>query len=285
MSHHILIFHALSPLHAGTGQGMGSVELPIAREKGTHIPILPGSSIKGVLRSVASGEDKTLAFGPETDGADEFAGAICFGDARLVLLPMRSVAGVFAWVTSPYLLRRAARDFTLIGKNLNVPAIASDSACLAGSGVKANNRVVLEDLDFTPENDSVDAIAIDLGNVLFQETSDREFLKTNLCIVSDTVMGLLLETGTELRTRIRINSETKVVADGQLWDEEFLPVESILIAPVLCEGARKRGANKSANDMAVYLKGHLKHNGVLQFGGNASVGSGLCKISLDGGAQ
>jgi CRISPR/Cas system CMR subunit Cmr4 (Cas7 group RAMP superfamily) len=33
-----------------------------------------------------------------------------FADARLLLLPVRSLAGTFAWVTSPYVLRRFARD-------------------------------------------------------------------------------------------------------------------------------------------------------------------------------
>ena len=42
--------HALTALHAGTGQGVGVVDLPIAREKSTGLPIVPGSGIKGVLR-------------------------------------------------------------------------------------------------------------------------------------------------------------------------------------------------------------------------------------------
>ncbi|RMD58772.1 type III-B CRISPR module RAMP protein Cmr4, partial [Candidatus Parcubacteria bacterium] len=46
----LMFLHALSPLHAGTGQGVGAIDLPIAREKGTEIPIVPGSSLKGVLR-------------------------------------------------------------------------------------------------------------------------------------------------------------------------------------------------------------------------------------------
>ena len=32
----LLFVHALSPLHAGTGQGVGVVDLPIAREKATN---------------------------------------------------------------------------------------------------------------------------------------------------------------------------------------------------------------------------------------------------------
>ena len=42
----LLFIHALSPLHAGTGQGVGIIDQPIAREKATGIPFLPGSSSK-----------------------------------------------------------------------------------------------------------------------------------------------------------------------------------------------------------------------------------------------
>ena len=63
MSHVALLFlRALSPLHAGTGQGIGAIDLPIAREKATGIPYLPGSSLKGVLRDRASAWDRDTLF-------------------------------------------------------------------------------------------------------------------------------------------------------------------------------------------------------------------------------
>lgn len=114
MSHVALLFlHALSPLHAGTGQGIGAIDLPIAREKATGIPYLPGSSLKGVLRDRASAWDRdTLfaVFGPDTENASEHAGAVQVGDAKLLLLPVRSLYGVFALVASPYLLERFRRE-------------------------------------------------------------------------------------------------------------------------------------------------------------------------------
>ena len=47
----LTFIHALSPLHAGTGQGVGVIDLPIAREKATNLPFLPGSTLKGCCRS------------------------------------------------------------------------------------------------------------------------------------------------------------------------------------------------------------------------------------------
>ena len=80
MKHVALVFlHALSPLHAGTGQGIGAIDLPIAREKATGIPYLPGSSLKGVLRDRAASWDpdtRFAVFGPDTESASEHAGAV-----------------------------------------------------------------------------------------------------------------------------------------------------------------------------------------------------------------
>ena len=48
-------------------------------------------------------------FGPETDQPSDHAGSVQFSDVHVVLFPVRSVAGTFAWVTSRYLLQRFAR--------------------------------------------------------------------------------------------------------------------------------------------------------------------------------
>src|SRR5690606_14440646 len=105
MKARLAFVHALSPLHAGTGQGVGVIDLPIAREKATGIPYLPGSSFKGVLRDACSDRStREEVFGPDTASPQSHASSVAFCDLRLLLLPVRSVAGTFAWVTSPYIL-------------------------------------------------------------------------------------------------------------------------------------------------------------------------------------
>src|SRR5438552_6026495 len=109
MNTKLTFVHVLSPLHAGTGQGVGVIDLPIAREKATGIPFLPGSSLKGTLRDLCTDTRCEKVFGPGTNNAAEYASAVQFSDQRLLLLPIRSLAGTFAWVTSPYLLHRFVR--------------------------------------------------------------------------------------------------------------------------------------------------------------------------------
>src|SRR2546421_6392475 len=148
MNAQLTFVHALSSLHAGTGQGDGVIDLPIAREKATGIPFLPGSSLKGTLRDSCKDARKEKVFGPQNDKADEYAGAVQFSDQRLLLLPIRSLAGTFAWVTSPYILDRFARDIRFIqGKQdwtANLPETIDELACLITEPDKEKSKIVVK---------------------------------------------------------------------------------------------------------------------------------------------
>ncbi|GAB4403856.1 MAG: type III-B CRISPR module RAMP protein Cmr4 [Anaerolineales bacterium] len=276
----LLFVHAVSPLHAGTGQGVGVIDLPIAREKATQIPFLPGSTLKGVFRDAC--EDATVrtnVFGPDTGNAELHAGAVTFTDARLLLLPIRSLRGVFAWVTSPLLLRRLARDAKdvkeLPALPANIPTPANEGSCLVSSeNILAMNtgngqKVVLEDLPlgFSASPD-VTAWAAWLGPKLALDN-----LNARLCIVSDDVLSFLLETATEISARIRIEDEKKTVAKGQLWYEEALPTETVLVSLVVA-------ANVKSNPQQVFDTVRTASAKTMQFGGKATVGRGLCKATL-----
>ena len=47
----LLFIHALTGLHPGGGTALGVVDLPVQRERHTHWPTIPGSSLKGVMRA------------------------------------------------------------------------------------------------------------------------------------------------------------------------------------------------------------------------------------------
>jgi CRISPR-associated protein Cmr4 len=278
----LLFIQAISPLHAGTGQGVGVVDLPIAREKATRIPFLPGSTLKGVYRDACEDETlRTRVFGPDTGNAELHAGAVMFTDARLLLLPVRSLRGVFAWVTSPLLLHRLARDAKDVDGlssplPANIPVPTDDNRCLVsdtGSGLPLNGgdgqKVVLEDLplDFSPSAD-VSAWAACLASLL-----SLDDLKSRLCVVPDNMLSFLLETATEITARIRIEDEKKTVAQGQLWYEEALPTETILVSMVV-------SATVKSNPAEVFDTVRTLTTNTLQFGGKATVGRGLCKTIL-----
>jgi CRISPR-associated protein Cmr4 len=284
MKSKLLLIQAISPLHAGTGQGVGVIDLPIAREKATGIPFLPGSTLKGVFRDACTDDTKrTNIFGPDTNNAELHAGAVTFTDARLLLLPVRSLKGVFAWVTSPLLLRRLKRDAQDAAPlSFKVPAPAENTCCVTepcGLNMKVDSaqKVILEDLSLNPDftqTADVSAWAGWLGQKLFPgDDAAQDDLKSRLCIVSDDTLAFLLETATEINARIAIDDDKKTVKKGQLWYEEALPSETVLVSLVVA-------ATVKSNPTEVFETVDDIAKKTMQFGGKATVGRGLCKATL-----
>lgn len=296
------LLHALSPLHVGTGQSVGVIDLPLARMKATGIPFIPGSSLKGVLRELRRPRDtagdtrglhdavfgpRRAKPGPEGDEPGDYAGALVVGDARLLALPVRSFVGTFALVTSPLLLALARRD---LGGDAGAwpkvepldPRIARVASVKASAVVygadTAEPRVYLEDLDLSvaPEHDAaLDAWAQGLAGVLPE--TERALLTKRLVLVDDETMSFLWETATQVDTRVSIDPDTGTAAKGQLWTEESLPAETLLVGVMGATGTFNPAPRKLAADAV--LDAALGGEGtVLQLGGKATVGRGRCRL-------
>lgn len=306
---HLLFVHALSPLHSGTGQSVGAVDLAIARERGTDLPLVPGSAMKGALR--ARSVDRALAngaaqldahnrikldpltkaaFGPDSRNAADHRGGALFGDANLLLLPVRSVSGTFAWVTSPYLLQRFARDLEDIGQT-GVPQSAlafgganpqaSLSQCLttSNSALTVDGRVYFEDLDLVPSKTqaAADDWANLIGELLFEgDPRWEELLSQRFCIVHDDVMSFLARHGTAVVARVALKHDSKTV--DNLWHEESLPAETILCSLVHVDPPRKAG--QTAATLGAHIAGLTDTS--IQLGGKATVGRGRCRLVMKG---
>ena len=309
MNARLSFVHALSPLHAGVGQGAGVIDLPIARERATGLPFLPGSSIKGALRTRAFTNPGTreriytYLFGPkEIQETDNRASMIQVSDHRLLLLPVRSLAGTFAWVCSPYVLRRLARDLQDVG--LTPPAavpIVDKTHCLIDKEqavitleITRNNTkqhtVCLEDLELmvtgkTETNTALAKWARWIGERIFPQDSEwRTMLQERCCLVHDDVFQFRMTTSTEITARIRLQEQTKTVVDGGLWYEEALPAETILVGLMLAtphtdEQVRQSlGKDLHTNEIFQHLA--TLGSSVIQLGGKATVGRGLCRVGL-----
>lgn len=290
MNARLTFVHALSPLHAGTGQGVGVIDLPIAREKATGLPFLPGSSLKGALRSRCTTKECIQVFGPETADIDpdsNYASSIQFSDQRLLLLPIRSLAGTFAWVTSPYVLHRFVRDATdskIHTPASLIPAVQDISHCYTTgtiSKITMNvhpNVVYLEDLDMEIANDSdITEWAIWLGQQIFPtESVWQQMLIERICIVHDDVFNFLVSTATEITARIKLMENSKTVKDGGLWYEEALPTETILSGLALATPVK--AANITSKQVFDVITDIAKNT--IQLGGKATVGRGMCRLQM-----
>lgn len=285
------LLHALSPLHAGTGQAADVIDLPIARMKGTGMPIVPGSSIKGVLRDWFDNDDRLdrdthrAVFGPATDeNPSDHAGALMVLDARLLALPVRSFRGTFAWVSSPLLLELARRDLQIPSLLRVEPTDARKAVVGAASPLNVHGsgrdaRVYLEDLDLEveltgPRANAAATWARWIGSQV--SISDPNLLARRFLVVDDETMAFFWETGTQVDTRVRIDSDTRTVARGALWAEESLPPETLLIG--LTSADKTRSQQRAKMSPKEVLDVVLDRERTLQFGGKATVGRGLCRL-------
>lgn len=290
----MLFLYTETPVHAGSGTSLGIVDLPIQRERATDYPIVQASGLKGCLRDVANGQDQTrveLAFGPDTSRASDHAGAVSVGDARILLFPVRSLVGVFAWVTSQNVLARFRRDAQRVGVNLNWtetgPTQDNVALIAAGSSVAANDRVVLEEFAFTArEDNTVQRIAQWLAENALPEGDEykywRESLPQRLVILPETAFRDFVQFSTEVISRVRLDDETKTVAQRALWTEEHLPSDTLLYATLFASKPRVNNAPPDLSDaqkVLDFVKNCIDGRR-LQLGGDATVGRGFVKVRM-----
>lgn len=282
------LLHALSPFHAGTGQGVGLIDLPIARERTTEHPIVPGSSIKGVLRDAArdKGADVNAIFG-STEGS---ASMVRVSDARTLAFPVKSDSGTFAWVTSPYALLRYARDGGEVGFTADqVPGVTDGQAVTGdardGSAVLDGNRVTLDGLPYEriAPSDGAKKVLVALASAVFPDKDAtnrtwRAFFSKRIVIVADDAFTWLTQTATDVRAHVRID-ETGTVAKGDLWYSETLPPDTILAGIVQVGALRKDQDPQGAFDLLKNIAASP-----LQVGGDATTGAGRARLVIGGGA-
>jgi CRISPR-associated protein Cmr4 len=292
----MLFLYCETPVHAGTGTSLSIVDLPIQRERITGLPIVQASSLKGVLRAeVERLKGKQIAealFGPETQRAHEHAGCVSPHDARLLLFPIRSLVGVFAWATCPFVLERFKREMIAAGFQIGwqVPNPANSQQALVAHDdtIVADGKVVLEEFAFEKQKDnSAEQIANWLRDNAFPQSSEyedfRKWLPKRFVILPDDAFRDFTQLATEVIARIRLKPETKTVAEGALWTEEHLPSETLLYAPIfvskpLAPNANQLGLTNSNAVLQVLSDLQLDR---LQIGGDETVGRGIVKVRLN----
>lgn len=266
-----LYLHAITPLHSGVGQVASVVDLPVAREKATGWPIVPGSSLKGVLRAdyeACGHEDAGVVF-----GSQDAAGSVVLSDLRILCLPVRSFYGTFAWVTSPLALRRYVRDARALGVAPGFEAPQTLTQTLLAGGAladPASPKVYLEDLDLDARKDDGTAR---IAQIIGQEALDSDMaamFADRFAIVPDNVFDFLCATGTEVAARIALGEDGTTSGNGgNLWYEESVPAEAIFCG-FLADTGRSVGAEPLLNA--------LGSERMVQIGGDSGIGRGLCRL-------
>ncbi len=283
------LLRVLTPLHVGTGSGLGHIDLPTYREASTHFPAIPSSAIKGSLRSRrilevskslsdeeerklrellkvkeggrASLIDRAVSDFKEIEkepvdeklrelamdfGTKDREGRLVFTDARILFFPVKSLRGIFALITCPYVLKRFRED--TLSELMEVGDVRDQDCILAtvDSKVKVEEEVVLEEFTLKVKG-------------ICQPKLKGKFDEGRVVVVSDNLFNYMVETHTEVQTHVKINVETGTVQKGALWTEEYVPSEAIFYFKVIGDGFK-------------YMPR------TLQIGGNSSTGKGLLEV-------
>lgn len=298
-----LLLYMETMSHVGAAES-AVVDLAIQRNPVTSWPMIQSTSLKGSLRAAAQvaqdHPDLKLVFGAGAATGDN-AGSLSVGDASLLAFPVASLTGVFGWVTCPLAIRDFARTLRFLPRTdpesvelamLDALAIwpshPETGAALhedvalraANCTLMSQENVVLQDMLLTSRvDDRIGSFAKWLAKSAQPGTDAiRAKLERDLLLVHDDVFADLVDAGVHITTRVQIKPETGTVGQGP-WDEELLPAETILYAPLLArflDGAKPTTAVPRLEAVIPYLSDHiLAAERRFQIGAGSTIGWGI----------
>jgi CRISPR-associated protein Cmr4 len=278
------LLQTLDPVHIGTGgMRLGGVDNTIVRETGTNLPKIPGSSLKGVIRTYAAhraerincagskkhckDKDCPICF---TFGTGETnAGVVGFADARILLFPVHSMKGPI-WISSPLTLL----DASLVTEYVDIPndvivRVEFDNSSTKEASKQGEARINLNWLML-----NLDAS----HSILVKRTIPiPQYIKERVYLVSDATFNQVVNSNLEVRTSVSIDPETGTAEEGALFTYEAIPRACILWMDIILNMITKEevpeSEPKTIIDTAIVW---LKDLGV---GGMSSRGFG--RVSMD----
>lgn len=240
-----------------------------------------------------------VTFGAE-DGND-FGGAFTTTDARLLLFPVKSMKGIFAYITCPMVLSRLKRDMAIINKDFNIPFTSpnEDDVFLTkldevkgmkNSNLILTNKIILEEFALAV-NDAFDCndIAKWISENVIPSGDEYKFWRAkvmqSLVIVSDEVFKYFVEFSTEVQARIKLGEGgTTSGKGGNLFYEENIPADSLFYSIVMTSIPHTEDTPVDMKTPAGIMKYVKTLDGKrLRIGGDETIGKGITKIKFLGG--
>ncbi|MBQ9694220.1 MAG: type III-B CRISPR module RAMP protein Cmr4 [Kiritimatiellae bacterium] len=266
----MISFFTRTPLHVGCGSSVGAIDLPVLRERATDLPVIPGSTLKGVLADLFLAKNEENKWIRTETGIDLLGnddtkkatrGKLMVGEARLAAFPVRSAKGGFVWATCPLILGRLGISCGDVGE---MEGLGSEKVSFK------NEAFILEEYKITRKTD-VPAEVIEA----LTEKCDLSFWKTTLqdrlVILSDTMLSYFAKNACEIAHHNKIDDETGTVAQGALFSQENVPSEALFVGEIM---ARDETAIQQLREKI------QKERNLLQIGANATTGLGWCQVTM-----
>ncbi len=227
------ILMTLDPVHIGVGgYRLGRVDLSIAREPGSNLPKIPGTSLAGAARSYAAMRYEKLQCAGQGQGAEEKkkhcgsstcpicytfgnirgtdggnAGTVSLADAQLLLMPVHSMTGPM-WVSTKE--RLDAAGFDVKPKDLNL-----ERDGFATTLPNWNKPLNFGWLMLTHK-----------GPATIKPPQDLQgwnHIESRLALVEDGLFSQIVNSNLEVRTSVSIDAQTGAAKEGALFTYEALP--------------------------------------------------------------
>ncbi|HPY90075.1 MAG TPA: type III-B CRISPR module RAMP protein Cmr4 [Lentisphaeria bacterium] len=296
MQQQVLSILTRTPMHVGAGASVGVVDLPIIRERHTGYPVIPGSSLKGVLAALwndkenltkdnkrIKGSDlETLFgrddFGSEGDDNNSQAGKLLVGEAKILAFPVRSAKNAFAWCTCPTVIYRLLRDLQSVASpklpnDLKLPQLNADQ-CLAAEALcftENGKKVILEEYCLQVVSNDVDPNLIAALEKMSEDPVWRKELGQHLVILSNEMFSYFVQNACEIAQHVKIDIDTNAAQGGALFNQENVPSETMFYALMT------ETKDKCLEKLAAKLQ---DNNHILQIGADATTGLGWCTVEL-----
>ncbi len=240
------IGRCVDPIHIGDGgYRLGRLDNAIVREPATEIPYIPGSSLAGVIR--ANYEQLTSTNTRQYFGDMDQRGQFRFYDGKMVLFPIPSSEGPI-WISTATRIRLISG---LVG-NLEITEPQHEIVNLKGLK-SAKVMVGWLSLPVTKLTGDGSAIQAPIDQI------------QRIGVVSDKLFQVLVNDHLEVRTSVKIDSETGTAADGALFTYEAIPAETWIVFEIGGAGQSKDVLKPAIDRMALTGIGGLTTRGMGRF--------------------
>lgn len=291
----IMTLNTLTSTHPGSGTELSFVDMPIQREGHTGYPKIEASTLKGCVRYSISQNHKNemdkinRLFGMPDKG--DFASAVSITDARILFFPVKSVIGVFGWITCPMAVERFFQDYRLAtGKCFMEKLPAGEwlvpKECKLVQDIDKKPSIMLEGYSYKVEkNEDFECFLKKISRLLSEDSLTKKRIENHAVLVSNDDFASFVKHSTEVSTRIKINPETGTVDGKALFSEEFLPPECVFYSLVFFtqshfpqEDTSGMGSVDKSQVKSEFLE--LFSELIIQIGADSTLGKGLVQVKF-----
>ena len=283
----------------------GAIDLRVQRDPITGAPICRSTSLKGAIRGFLELTNKLGKtninirdiFGSSINEQVKYPGAIEFMNAGVILYPVQSYIGAFAFITSPYQLQEYwlshARNYgdnwaiKLIEKLDNIRSKLNDKkAIIPSESIFDGSDIVLYGGEYILRANEyeVDQEFKKILNELVSKAIPRinnnplagykyieSKIKTSTILLPDDKFIEVVNRTLPRVTRIALDYETKSVREGALFIQEVIPKHTLLASGIY--KAIRYKDNDTINSFMNILR-----NALINVGGGETVGYGMIRL-------